>query len=105
MRAGFFGNTYRSAPIPAPSRDAADDDAWPVEELVYFTTSRKSPKCVSIIEVVASSFSFETAKEMQYSLGWAVLPLFSSHGADDVDTVDDHHDIDEDDIESCRMYS
>ena len=101
----FFGNTYRSAPIPAPSRDAADDDAWPIEELVYFTTSRKSPKCVGIIEVVASSFSFETAKEMQYSLGWAVLPLFSSHGADDVDTVDDHHDIDEDDIESCRMYS
>ena len=51
----FFGNTYRSEPVPAPTSDAGEDDAWPIEQLVYFTTARKSPKCVGVVEVVASS--------------------------------------------------
>ena len=101
----FFGNTYKSGPVPSPASDLDGDDAWPVEKLVYFTTARKSPKCVGVLEVVASSFNHDTAKEMQYSLGWAVLPLFSSHGAVDIDTIEDHGDVDEDDIESCRLYA
>ncbi|GFR44041.1 hypothetical protein Agub_g5201 [Astrephomene gubernaculifera] len=80
----FYGNTCYSMPDTydrgrAQARNAIDLD---MTFDVYYHTTVSDPRCMAVVEVIMLERMLDGVVKGQYSLGWALLPLFRvSQGA------------------------
>lgn len=79
----FYGNTCYSMCDTYDRGRAAQRNAIDLDMAfdVYFHSTVSDPRCMAMVEVILVERMLDGVVHGQYSLGWALLPLFRVRGA------------------------